>query len=74
MPEEIAAASSGSRRAEDIALDLMKFIAMTAGYGRQGAGAGFQTRPESKEDATDSLLALYQRCREAVEQPVPKRE
>lgn len=33
----------GSRRDEDIALDLMKFIAMTTGYGKTtGTGVGFQ--------------------------------
>ena len=32
-----------SRRNEDIALDMMKFIAGTTGYGKTGApGAGFQ--------------------------------
>ena len=32
----------GSRRDEDIALDLMKFVAMTTGYGKVGAaGPGF---------------------------------
>ena len=31
----------GSRRNEDIALDLMKFVAMTTGYGKTtGAGVG----------------------------------
>src|SRR3984957_1770925 len=35
--------SGASRRNEDIALDLMKFIAMTTGYGRTtSSGAGFQ--------------------------------
>ncbi len=32
--DETPAATSGSRRNEDIALDLMKFVAMTTGYGR----------------------------------------
>ena len=33
----------GSRRDEDIALDLMKFVAMTTSYGKTtGAGVGFQ--------------------------------
>ena len=31
MPEESIAVGSGTRRVEDIALDLMKFIAMTTG-------------------------------------------
>src|SRR5258707_14218236 len=32
--------AAGSRRDEDIALDLMKFIAMTTGYGKTTAGSG----------------------------------
>ena len=41
--DETAATTSGSRRNEDIALDLMKFVAMTTGYGRTtSSGVGFQ--------------------------------
>jgi len=32
--DETPASSSGARRNEDIALDLMKFVAMTTGFGR----------------------------------------
>jgi len=40
---EMPALPLGSRRNEDIALDLMKFIAMTTSYGKTtGAGVGFQ--------------------------------
>jgi hypothetical protein len=61
---------ASARRNEDIALDLMKFIAMTTGYGRTASsGVGFQgtgsaARPE--EYATH-LLELYAKCRAAVE-------
>ena len=41
--EEVPGGVSGSRRNEDIALDLMKFVAMTTGYGRtSSSGVGFQ--------------------------------
>lgn len=58
----------GSRRNEDIALDMMKFIAMTTGYGKTAApGAGFQTGAESKaEDYAAHLLDLYTRCLSTV--------
>lgn len=58
----------GSRRNEDIALDMMKFIAVTTGYGKTGApGAGFQTGSDSKaEDYAAHLLELYTRCLGAV--------
>ncbi len=57
------------RRNEDIALDLMKFIAMTTGYGRTAAsGVGFQgTGSTAKpEDYADHLLELYGKCLGAV--------
>ena len=69
MPED-QIALGGARRLEDIALDLMKFIAMTTGYGRPSASAGFQSKPEKSEDAAESLLQLYDRCRAAVEKPL----
>jgi len=58
----------GARRNEDIALDLMKFIAATTGYGKTTlAGAGFQSGSESKaEDYAAHLLELYTRCLNTV--------
>lgn len=59
----------GSRRNEDIALDLMKFVAMTTNYGRTvGSGVGFQgTGPATRpEEFTDQLLELYGKCLKAV--------
>ena len=48
--EPIAGVALGSRRNEDIALDLMKFVAMTTGYGKTGSpGAGFQGSDSRRE-------------------------
>ena len=69
---EVPGISVGSRRNEDIALDLMKFIAMTTGYGRISGdgpgGVGFQgTGAASKpEDYAGHLLELYGKCLSAV--------
>ena len=66
---ELPALPIGSRRDEDIALDLMKFIAMTTGYGKTaGAGVGFQgTGAAAKpEDYASHLLELYGRCLQSV--------
>lgn len=54
----------GNRRNEDIALDMMKFIAATTGYGKIGSpGAGFQGGTVNKaEDYATHLLDLYARC------------
>jgi hypothetical protein len=59
----------GSRRDEDIALDLMKFIAMTTGYGKStGTGVGFQGTgsAEKPEEYAAHLLELYGRCLQSV--------
>jgi hypothetical protein len=67
--EEVPAVTVGSRRNEDIALDLMKFIAMTTGYGRTtGAGAGFQgsAAAAKPEEYAGHLLELYGKCLHAV--------
>jgi hypothetical protein len=60
----------GSRRNEDIALDLMKFIAMTTGYGKTiGASVGFQgsSSADKPEDYAAHLLELYSRCLKSVD-------
>jgi hypothetical protein len=68
--DDAPAGTPSSRRNEDIALDLMKFVAMTTGYGRTSStGAGFQgSGAASKpEDYGNHLLELYGRCLEAVQ-------
>ena len=68
MGDEIPNLSVGSRRNEDIALEMMKFIALTTGYGKTGSpGAGFQGTTVSKaEEYAHLLLELYGRCLHAV--------
>jgi len=68
--EEATPLSSGARRNEDIALDLMKFVAMTTGYGRTASsGVGFQGggAAAKPEDYATHLLELYGRCLQAVQ-------
>jgi hypothetical protein len=67
--DEAPSTTAGARRNEDIALDLMKFIAMTTGYGRtSSSGVGFQgTGAASKpEEYAGHLLELYGKCLHAV--------
>ena len=67
--DEVPGITAGSRRNEDIALDLMKFIAMTTGYGRTSStGVGFQgSGTASKpEEYAGHLLELYGKCLQAV--------
>jgi hypothetical protein len=67
--DQPATPSSAARRNEDIALDLLKFIAATAGVGRTGTSAtGFTTPSSSKaDDQVTHLLELYTRCLQVVE-------
>jgi hypothetical protein len=67
--DETPATASGSRRNEDIALDLMKFVAMTTGYGRtSSSGVGFQGSGAAAkpEEYASHLLELYGKCLHAV--------
>jgi hypothetical protein len=67
--DETPATASGLRRNEDIALDLMRFVAMTTGYGRtSSSGVGFQgSGAASKpEEYAAHLLELYGKCVQAV--------
>lgn len=62
--------NSGARRNEDIALDLMKFVAMTTGYGRTSSGTvGFQGggAASKPDEYANHLLELYSRCLQAVQ-------
>jgi hypothetical protein len=59
--------SGGSSR-EEVALELMRFIAQTTGFGKTSGGAGFGGKaPKTPEEQTDALLLLYERCLTAVE-------
>jgi len=65
---DVAGGGGGSRRNEDIALDMMKFIAMTTGFGKTGTpGAGFQGGTVARpEQYAEHLLELYGKCLAAV--------
>lgn len=69
MEEAPATGSGAARRNEDIALDLMKFVAMTTGYGRtttSGVGFGGTGSAAKPEDYAERLLELYGKCLSAV--------
>ena len=60
---------NSSRRNEDIALDLLKFVAASAGVGKANSpAAGFVAGSSAKpEDQVTQLLALYTKCLHAVQ-------
>jgi hypothetical protein len=52
---------------EEVALELMRFIAQTTGYGKAAGGAGFGGKsPKTPDEAVEALLQLYERCRSVV--------
>jgi hypothetical protein len=52
---------------DEIALELMKFIAVSTGYGKGSGAAGFGGKPtRTNEEYADSLLELFERCRSVV--------
>jgi hypothetical protein len=67
--DSLANAGLGARRNEDIALDLLKFVAGVANVGRAtSSSTGFTASSASKPDEhVTELLALYGRCLKAVE-------
>ena len=74
--DAVTSAGLGARRNEDIALDLLKFVAGTAGVGRPAvASTGFSgaSSPKPEEHVTQ-LLELYGRCLKAVEGKQPTQE
>ena len=67
MPDEKEPTAKPGSSPEEIALELMRFIANTTGLGKSGTGAGFGGKtPKTPEDQVEQLLSLYERCRTAV--------
>jgi hypothetical protein len=61
-----APAGKGNSK-EEVALELMRFIAGTTGYGKTSTGAGCGGKsPKTPEEQVDALLQLYDRCRTVV--------
>ena len=61
--------SGPARSHDEVALELMKFIAVSTGYGRASqSAAGFSGKPtaRSTEEHAEALLELFERCRRVV--------
>jgi hypothetical protein len=49
---------------DEVALELMRFIAGTTGIGKTSSGAGFGGKsPRTPEEQVDALIQLFERCR-----------
>ena len=72
MPEETKQpetnAREGAKNRDEVALELMKFIAVTTGYGKgTTAATGFSGKiSKSSEEYADTLIHLFERCRDVV--------
>jgi hypothetical protein len=67
MPEDGSEKQQPPRNEDEVALELMKFIAVTTGYGKGTPMTGFAGKgPRSSEEYADSLLELFERCRGVV--------
>lgn len=52
---------------DEVALELMRFIAVTTGMGKTSTGPGFGGKSaKTAEEQVDVLIQLYERCRAAV--------
>jgi hypothetical protein len=71
MAEEIAGTTAGpgapARSTDEVALELMKFVAVTTGYGKGAPAAGYGGKAgRTAEEYAESLLQLFERCRTVV--------
>ena len=72
---ESATPATAGRSANEVALEMMKFIAVTTGFGKGTTGsAGFSGKPtKSAEEYADALLGLFEKCRTVVEKTSVKK-
>jgi len=68
MAEETSTLSLAARSRDEIALEMMKFIAVTTSYGKGVSAAGFTGKAaKTPEEYADALLQLFERCRTVIE-------
>jgi hypothetical protein len=64
MADEKEPTAHSGMSADEVALELMRFISTTTGYGKTAGGAGFGGKsPKTPEEQVDALLQLFERCR-----------
>jgi hypothetical protein len=68
MAEETPTPAQPGRSTDEVALEMMKFIAVTTGYGKGGSAAGFTGKgSKTPEEYADALLQLFEKCRTVVD-------
>ena len=70
MAEEKTNDQAAPQRSHDeVALEMMKFIAVTTGYGKGAGTAGFTGKAtKTPEEYADALMQLFQKCRAVVKE------
>ncbi len=67
MAEEKTDENTSHRSRDEVALEMMKFIAVTTGYGKGAGVAGFTGKiTKTPEEYADALIQLFERCRSVV--------
>ncbi len=67
MAEENQSNLLTARSADEVALEMMKFIAVTTGYGKGSSAAGFTGKTtKTPEEYAEALLQLFERCRAVI--------
>lgn len=61
---------SAKNNHDEVALEMMKFIAVQTGYGKSaGSTTGFGAKgANSAENHAEALIELFQRCRKTVKE------
>ena len=68
MPEDTSNASAPAHSPDEVALEMMKFIAVTTGYGKGTGAAGFTGKTaKTPEEHAEALITLFERCRVAID-------
>ena len=67
MAEENPSTLLAARTSDEVALEMMKFIAVTTGFGKGTGAAGFTGKTtKTPEEYADALIQLFERCRAVV--------
>ena len=67
MAEESTNSTPAPRNTDEVALEMMKFVAVTTGYGKGGSAAGFGGKgSKTPEEYAEALLQLFERCRTVI--------
>ena len=67
MAEESTNPTPAPRNTDEVALEMMKFVAVTTGYGKGGSSAGFAGKgSKTPEEYAEALLQLFERCRTII--------